>query len=343
MKKFEGYKRGIDFGGWFSQCNYTEDRFDNFIKAEDFERVGSWGIDHIRLPFDYNLVQTEEGEFIEKGFQRLAWAVLEAKKYNLNVILDLHKTYGYSFDAGEKQEGFFDNEVYQERFYVLWEEVAKRFAAMHDHVAFELLNEVTDPSYSDSWNRIASTCINRIRAISKDVSILIGGYWNNSPDALRDLEVPIDENIVYNFHCYDPLLFTHQGAGWVEQMPADFRLSFSSTYKEYLEITEKMWPEVVSNLDAMKDIEGPVNSQYFINRFANAVAVAKEKDVDLYCGEYGVINRADPHEALAWLKAIHEAFEYYGIGRAAWSYREMDFGYVDEHFAPVLDEAIKYL
>lgn len=343
MKEFKGYYRGIDFGGWFSQCNYTEDRYNNFIGDEDFARVASWGLDHIRLPFDYNLVQTEDGEFIEKGFERLDKAVAEAKKNGLNVILDLHKTYGYSFDSGEKQEGFFDREDYQERFCVLWEEVAKRFAHMHDHVAFELLNEVTDPAYSPVWNKVATECINRIRAISKDVKILVGGYWNNSPDSLKDLDVPIDENIVYNFHCYDPLLFTHQGAPWVDCMPVDFRISFNSTYEEYLSETMRVWPGVATNLDAMKDIKGPVNGQYFINRFANAVSVAESKGVALYCGEYGVIDRADPKEAVCWLSAIHEAFEHYGIGRAAWTYREMDFGFVDDRFLPVLDEAIKML
>lgn len=343
MKKFEGFYRGIDFGGWFSQCDYSQDRFDNFIKKEDFARVASWGLDHIRLPFDYNLLETESGEYIERGFERLSEAVEEAHKNGLNIILDLHKTFGYSFDFGEKQEGFFDREDYQERFYMLWEEVAKRYASLHEYVAFELLNEVTDPAYSPAWNKIATECIKRIRAISKDVKILVGGYWNNSPDALKDLDVPIDENIVYNFHCYDPIVFTHQGAGWVPGMPADFRLSFNSTYKEYLEASEKVFPDGVSSLDAMKDIEGPINSQYFINRFAAAVAVAKEKDVPLYCGEYGVINLADPKEVVRWLQAINEAFEHYGIGRAAWSYREMDFGFVDANFAPVLDEAVKLL
>ena len=36
-------------------------------------------------------------------------------------------------------------------------------------------------------------------------------------------------------------------------------------------------------------------------------------------------------------------FDKYEIGRAAWSIREMDFGLVDEHMAPVIDELVKYL
>ena len=57
-----------------------------------------------------------------------------------------------------------------------------------------------------------------------------------------------------------------------------------------------------------------------------AVRVAEERGVRLYCGEYGVIDRADPLDAARWYGAISQAFDHFGIGRAAWSYRQMDFG-----------------
>lgn len=63
------------------------------------------------------------------------------------MILDLHKTYGFSFDEGESESGFFESEELQERFFRLWEEIAKRFGKYHDCVAFELLNEVTNKEY----------------------------------------------------------------------------------------------------------------------------------------------------------------------------------------------------
>ena len=43
------------------------------------------------------------------------------------------------------------------------------------------------------------------------------------------------------------------------------------------------------------------------------------------------------------ISLINSAFEKYGIGRAAWNYREKDFGLVDDHMKPVLDELLKYL
>ena len=52
MKDFKGYKRGINFGGWFSQCDNSEKRYDYFIKKEDFRRVARWGLDHVSIPVD---------------------------------------------------------------------------------------------------------------------------------------------------------------------------------------------------------------------------------------------------------------------------------------------------
>ena len=37
MKKWNGYQKGINLGGWFSQCVYTEEHYDSFIKEEDIE------------------------------------------------------------------------------------------------------------------------------------------------------------------------------------------------------------------------------------------------------------------------------------------------------------------
>ena len=31
MKIFNGYMHGINLGGWFSQCDYSKERYDHFI------------------------------------------------------------------------------------------------------------------------------------------------------------------------------------------------------------------------------------------------------------------------------------------------------------------------
>ena len=224
MKEFKGFMHGINLGGWLSQCDHTKERYENFIREEDIARIKGWGLDHIRVPVDYDLVEDTEGNYKEEGFSYIQRAIDWCQKYGLNMVLDLHKTFGYSFDAGEQESGFFDVPAYQERFYRLWEQFAGRFGKYDGMLAFELLNEVTDEAYSDKWNEISSICIAKI-----------------------------------------------------------------------------------------------------------------------HCGEFGVIDRADPQDALKWYREILRCFDEKGIGRAAWSYKEMDFGFVDEHFAPVAEKVIQLL
>ena len=75
----------------------------------------------------------------------------------------------------------------------------------------------------------------------------------------------------------------------------------------------------------------------------NVFVFARGKIVRLYCGEYGVIDKASPEDALAWFRMINAAFEKYGIGRAAWRYRQMDFGLSDARMDGVRNELVKVL
>ena len=343
LKEFKGYKKGIDLGGWLSQCNHTKERYDTFITEKDVETVASWGADHVRIPVDYDLVESKEGNYKEDGFAYIDKAVEWCGKYSLNMVLDLHKTFGFSFDSGEKEDGFFTNENYQERFYRLWEEFAKRYSKYEERLCFELLNEVTDRSYSDKWNEISLKCVERIRNIAPTIKILIGGYWNNSGDAVKDLAMPYDENIVYNFHDYDPLVFTHQGAQWIPGMPADYRVSIDKTFREMDAYTREKAPELLGRFDNMGDSDEKIDGEFFKKRFEEPVRIAEERGVSLYCGEYGVIENAEPGDIVKWYKAINEAFEFYGIGRATWSYKQMNFGLSDSRLDGVREEILKLI
>ncbi len=344
MKKFEGYMHGVNLGGWLSQCSHVTEHYEKFISEDDLMKIKSWGLDHVRVPVDYELVEDKDGNVKEGGYKYIDRAIEWCKNAGLNMILDLHRTYGYSFYEGYCEVGFFDDKPAQERFYKLWEQFATRYGNLGDSVSFELLNEVTDKDYCDRWNRIANECIKRIRAIAPTVKILVGGYWNNSVESVTDLLAPYDENIVYNFHCYEPLAFTHQGANWVNNMPDDFRMSYDHTMKEVSEITGTMFPEqtekFLANADNVSDMFG---SRFYEKFFADAIAYAEKQNVALYCGEYGVISNTDPAEILKWYKGISAVFEKYGIGRAAWSYKWMNFGLTDPYIESVRDDVIKLL
>lgn len=308
MLKKMGIVRGVNLGGWLSQCDYSDKRLNEFIQEEDFARIASWGLDHVRIPVDYNVL--DDG----RGYAKLDWAIEMCRKYGLKMVLDLHKTAGFSFDKGEAEVGFFDSESYQERFYALWEELARRYGSMTELLVFELLNEVTEPRFIDAWNRISGETIRRIRTIAPDVVILVGSYWNNSASSVKDLAAPADDKVIYNFHCYEPLAFTHQGAPWVENMDINARVAFDQC---------------------------GATEEYFEGLFASAIEAAEKNHTTLYCGEYGVIDVVNPEDTLKWLKTIHAVLDKHGISRALWSYKGMNFGLTRPELDGVREEMIQ--
>lgn len=314
--KEHGFYKGINLGGWFSQCDYSDAHLDSFITEDDFKVLRSWGIDHVRIPVDYNLFQNPDGSQIEQGFARLDHAMTLARQYGLHVILDLHKTAGFSFDFGEQESGFFENAGAQERFYQLWEAFAARYGAHPEEIAFELLNEVTDRAFMPAWNRIVRECIGRIRVYAPDTLILVGGYDNNAAWAVPALDDPFDSKIVYNFHCYEPLKFTHQGATWTPAIRPEERQPFA---------------------------ESETSPEYFAKLLASAIEKASSLGVPLYCGEYGVIDRVSPEDTLRWYQCIHGVLERLGISRAAWTYKALDFGLSDERLDPVRSQILMNL
>ena len=315
MLKELGFQKGVNLGGWFSQCDYSEERLNNFITEADFCQIAALGFDHVRIPIDYNVIQNPDGTMRPDGLGRIDAALELCDKYGLKAVLDLHKTPGYSFDAGEKEAGFFESESYQERFYWIWETLAEWFGGMPDRVAFELLNEVTEARYLPAWKRISRECVRRIRFFAPDTIILLGSYNWNSARTVPELDAPYDDKMVYNFHFYEPHVFTHQGAYWM--------------------------PELQNTRMAYADCGA--SEQWFEDFLAPAVEKAGKENCELYCGEFGVIDVVPPEEAIKWFRDLHKVFERHGIAHAMWSWKQMDFGLSDARMDGVRDELLKLL
>lgn len=345
MKQFDGFQKGVNLGGWISQfAEYDRHHFESFIGLDDIKNIAQLGFDHVRVPVDYNVLETENGEFLESGFGYLENCRKWCMENGLHMIIDLHECYGYSFDPLKKnmdRKKFFYEEALQDRFLKLWSEIARRFRDTPEVVAFEPLNEVVLFEVADAWNALLEKYFRTVRAIAPENYIIMGGVCYNHVSTVRLLPAPFDERTVYNFHCYEPLIFTHQGAYWQAGMPLDFRIGYPKTAAEYREASKTVLGETDG---AVFDYAGEtIGPEFFQAIFAPAVEAAEKYDVPLYCGEYGVIDLADNDDKIRWLKDIHTAFAAYGIGHALWNYKEKDFGFVNDRFASVREEFIACL
>ena len=350
MRRFEGYMRGINLGGWLSQCDETTKKhFDTFITGEDIACIAKMGFDHVRLPIDYMYLEDEEGAPLESGYRYVDSCIAWAKEAGLHVLLDLHKTFGYSFDPLDKEmdrEIFFHDRKLQERFFRLWERIASRYAseARDGAAAFELLNEIVSPAVADAWNKVADEAIRRIRTAAPEAYVVVGGVRYNNVTSVPLLNPPLDDHVVYNFHCYEPIVFTHQKAYWVENMSPSRTVHYPDSLETYRQMAQGLAPELVRGIETEgTETLTEAGPELFEMLFKPAIGAAEKYNVPLYCGEYGVIDQAPVEDALRWYADISAAFEKYGIGRAMWTYRRKDFGLADPHYDAVRDKLVRCL
>ena len=179
---------------------------------------------------------------------------------------------------------------------------------------------------------------NRFTALWKNLASRYGRLtlWN-SVHTLSLVNIPLDENIVYNFHFYEPFLFTHQRAGW-QPLLLDISMNYPGNMEDYRNCSRKIqcFGSGLNNTEQM-------GAEFMDLLISEAVEAADQAGVPIYCGEYGVIDTADVDDTLLWYQDISKVFEKHGIGRAAWTYKHMDFGLTDRHYSRNLDRIIQCL
>ena len=333
--------RGINLGGFLSQCVHEEKHYDSFVKEEDIKKIKDMGFDHIRLPIDYMVFETEEGIRKEEGYERVHKVINWCKGQSLPVILDLHKAYGYDFnDAGNSEKNrLFTDEKVQNRFLNLWESIAKEYSSYKD-IAFELLNEVVEDENADAWNALIKKAVTVIRKYAPDTWIIYGGIQWNSAGTIKYLEKPADDKTLFTFHFYEPLVFTHQWAHWMPVMQEIKTMHYPDSYEVYKEKSRIFGKQGDSVLEREFD---EMNIDYLRDMVKIAVDAAKEKGVPLYVGEFGVIDKAPLEDTVRWFRDVMTIFREENIGYALWTYKNMDFGINQEHYDGIRDELLGLL
>jgi len=316
MSILNGYMAGFNLGHWISQYGgKREEHWDSYITEHDFARMAEWGADHVRLPVDYPLFESDEhpGDYREAGLAYVDNAITWSKKHGLNLVLDLHRSPGFFFGDGAKNN-LFTSEESQARFIAIWEMFARRYAGEGDHLRFELLNELVWDN-SDPWNELWQKTAAAIHRITPDRRIIVGGNRHNSVWELKNLHVSDNPNILYTFHMYEPFLFSHQRAGWI---PNHARYTKPVTYPYALDDHREYYHDRVP---AGMQAGGMVDKEYLRYIFAPAAEFIGKNQRPLYLGEYGAIAHADDDSAVRWYSDVADLCAEYGIGRAVWSYR----------------------
>ncbi|WP_331352830.1 carbohydrate-binding protein [Cellvibrio sp. UBA7671] len=162
---------------------------DSYITTRDFDMMKAMGMNVVRIPFLYSLIEDEYNPYNVRSdaWQYLDWAINEAEKRGMYTILDLHGAVGGQAAASEQHDGcigaaqLWTNANYWDRTKWLWDVIAQRYNGRSAVAAYDLLNE--------PWGTDATTLANRsyelfnvVRAKDANHIILLPGH-NSGIDA----------------------------------------------------------------------------------------------------------------------------------------------------------------
>lgn len=234
----------------------------------------------------------------------LSWCA----KYGVSAVVDLHSPPGgQAFEAGyiTAKGRIFTDPAAQEKFVEVWQRIATRYKGNRTIWGFDLVNEPDDSMVAEDcldWNALADRAARAVRAIDPDRTLIIEPNAWGGPQGFEGFE-PLDlPNVVYSFHFYQPMQFTHQGIhGNAREVSYPGLIGGKSWDRNALE--QAMLP---------------------------AIEFAEKYRVQMYVGEFSAIRIAPPGAAARYLEDVIGIFEKHGFDWSYHAYREWQ-GWSLEH------------
>jgi len=308
-----GFTRGLNLGNGLDAPR--EGDWGVVLVEGHFEHVAEAGLDHVRLPvrFSAHAGATAPYTVDEAFFQRVDWAIDQATARGLSIIVDMH----HYAELTEQPD------AHAQRFLGLWRQIAARYATRPPTVAFELLNEPCKALDPGRWNALAKQAIAVVRESNPDRIVIVDSYFWSASDYLARLELPDDPNLVASFHMYQPILFTHQGAPWMEPEYGTVGVVFPgppATPIVPVPAAErvgwvKQWFDGYNTAPLESNPSGP--STVFAH-FATVESYLMASGRRVYLGEFAALDKADPKSRHNFVRLVREEAERRGIGWAYW-------------------------
>jgi len=306
------FSKGVNFSGWFESNSAGAIPFTKYTE-QDFIDVKSLGADVIRLPVRMHSMTNGSPEYkLDPLLLEFLDTVIDwAEKHEIHLIIDNH-----SFDPVLSTSPDIHRILLP-----VWRQIADRYKNRNGYIIYEILNE--PHGISDSvWGEIQERAIAEIRKTDQKHAIIAGGTDYNSINKLSQIPKYQYENIIYTFHFYDPYLFTHQGATWggPPLLTNLANLPFPGDLKKM--------PKIPGDLKGTW-IESSLQNTYLYDAsyaalgktLDKAVAFSLERDVPVFCGEFGVLMKNSKNEdRLRWYEFVSKALDARNISRASWDY-----------------------
>ena len=281
------------------------------LTRSDFVYIASLGFDHVRIPFNEVQMFDENGQKIPEAFALLHKLLGWCDELDLRAVLDLHVLRSHHYAAAERP--LFTDVKAQEQFYECWRKISGEMSKYSvDKVAYEPMNEpvANDP---EDWNKVLNRCVEAIRELEPERTILLGSNEWSHWDTMKDLKVPENNpNLIINFHYYKPPLLTHYNS-WLyrgDEIPVPVHYPGQTIWDNDLDSAKhhKVQGRLVYNIDIIE------------SNFLEVVEFAKKYNLKVVCSEYGCYDAAPADDRLRWMQDVNTLFLRHRIARTFWSY-----------------------
>ncbi|MCB9496188.1 MAG: cellulase family glycosylhydrolase [Fibrobacteria bacterium] len=321
-------RRGVNLSHWLSQSSRRGLERERWIGGADFALMAELGFDHVRLPLDEEHLWDESGRREGAAWELLDRALDLAAEHGLRAVCDLHILRSHHFNQADVPALYRDPAAL-DAFCGLWSELGSHLSRRDpESVALEILNEAVARDGAD-WNRVAARAFSAIREVAKGHTILTGSNWYCMCKTFGELEIPADPNQLLTFHFYNPMCITHYRASWTE----------IGAWTGPVEYPGLPWPfgvptDVPEPLRSRMEQSNVVSDEStMLEEIQLPLSRARETGLGLYCGEFGVHDKAPLELRKAWLSDAVAVFESQGIGWAVWDWKGV-FGVVDGEMRP---------
>lgn len=336
-RRLDNLARGVNLNGLFTTFASPR-RFRVRLETVDFALIKRMGFTFCRLPLDAaHFFDPAHPDRLRPDIRSVDVAVRKILAAGLSVIIDpIHP----SSSEPEFDEGLATNPRFAAKIIAYWEAIARRYAGFDpNRVFFEIMNEPHASAYGKVgpgwWPPIQERLARAIRAAAPDNTIIATGEEWGGIDGLVAIRPLPDPDVIYSFHFYQPLTFTHQGATWVGKARSELaQIPFPSSLADIRPALARLSDPRARRLLERYGRENWSGStiRATIDR---AVAWSRRWNVPLMCGEFGVYRKVAPPEARdRWIRDVRMALEKDGIGWAMWDYDE-GFGIVSYAYPAV--------